>query len=421
MTSLGTLHAPLANFRAYKARVVASFLSLPLDLTPDFVLHTDNRTSEYLAKFPAGKVPAFEGTDGFRLADSSAIAYYIASKAGADSPLLGQTAEETAEILQYILSAEADFLPASLSTVGPLIGFLPFIKPAHQVAEEQTLSYLDGLNRVLLDRTFLVGERITVADIVLACDLILPFRAYLTDADRRQFRNVTRYFKTIISQPAFKAVVPSIELCKERPKPATPVKNEKTKKEKAKKAEKPKAEKPKAEKKAEKPAEEAPKPAPKPKSKLDLLPPPKMVLDDWKRFYSNNDTKPDAVNWLWEHFDEEGYSFWKVEYKYNDELTKIFMSNNLVGGFFNRLERARKYAFGNLLVLGQDSNNQIWGYFMLRGQEVPEEVTDAADYESYTWTKVDHKDPKTKAEIEDCFAWEGSALPREFADGKTFK
>ncbi|KAI8323524.1 hypothetical protein GQ54DRAFT_310026 [Martensiomyces pterosporus] len=57
---------------------------------------------------------------------------------------------------------------------------------------------------------------------------------------------------------------------------------------------------------------------------------------------------------------------------------------------------------------------------MVRGQEVPEEVTDAADYESYSWTKADHNDAKVKAEIEDCFAWEGPALPRECYDGKTF-
>ncbi|KAJ1945539.1 hypothetical protein FBU59_002276 [Linderina macrospora] len=417
MAPIGTLVGPTLNARNYKARVVASFLGLDLATTPDFQMGVDNKTPEYLAKHPAGKVPSFEGADGFHLTDSSAIAYYVASKAGADSPLLGQTAEETAEILQYILAAEADFSPAMGGTLYSLLGFAPFIKPAQQAAEGEMFRFLGVFNTILQDKTFLVGERITVADIVLACDLIMPYKLYLTAADRKQYRNLTRYFKTIISQPAFKAVVPNVELCKERVKPAAPAK-----KEKAKKAEKPQAEKPKkAEKKVEEPVEEAPKPAPKPKSKLDLLPPPKMVLDDWKRFYSNNDTKPTAMNWLWEHFDEEGYSFWKVDYKYNDELTQIFMSNNLVGGFFNRLERARKYAFGNLLVLGENGDNQIWGYFMVRGQEVPEEVTDAADYESYSWAKVDHKDPKTKAEIEDCFAWEGPALPRACADGKTFK
>ncbi|MCI49783.1 elongation factor 1-gamma 3, partial [Trifolium medium] len=31
-------------------------------------------------------------------------------------------------------------------------------------------------------------------------------------------------------------------------------------------------------------------PKPKPKNPLDLLPPSKMVLDDWKRLYSNTKT-----------------------------------------------------------------------------------------------------------------------------------
>ncbi|KAJ2137489.1 hypothetical protein IW136_003489, partial [Coemansia sp. RSA 678] len=110
-----------------------------------------------------------------------------------------------------------------------------------------------------------------------------------------------------------------------------------------------------------------------------------------------------------------------VDYKYNDELAKCFMTNNLIGGFFNRLERARKYAFGCLLTLGEDDNNQIWGYFIVRGKEIPEEVMDAADFESYLWTAADHTDEKTKAEIEDCFAWEGPTLPRPCHDGKVFK
>ncbi|KAJ1933408.1 hypothetical protein EC988_009129, partial [Linderina pennispora] len=126
MAPVGTLVGPTVNARNYKARVVASFLGLDLATTPEFQMGVDNKTPEYLAKYPAGKVPAFEGADGFRLTDSSAIAYYVASKAGADSPLLGQTAEETAEILQFILAAEADFSPAMGGVLYPLLGFMPF-------------------------------------------------------------------------------------------------------------------------------------------------------------------------------------------------------------------------------------------------------------------------------------------------------
>lgn len=410
MASIGKLTGPTVNFRNYKARVVASFLNLKLDTTPDFKLGIDNKSSEFLAKFPAGKVPVFESADGLSLTDSSAIAYYVASKAGDKSPLLGQTAEETAEVLQYILFAESDLTPAALGTIGPLVGFYPMVGAAQKSASEQLVHLLGVLNNILADKTFLVGERMTVADVVVVCDLIMAFKLYLTEADRKQFRNVTRYFKTMVNQKAFQAVTGPVVLCTERIKLAPSAKKEK----------KPKAEKKETPKKKEAaPVEEEPKP--KPKSKTELLPPTTMPIDNWKRFYSNNDTKPDAMNWLWENLDESGYSFWKVEYKYNDELTRLFMTNNLIGGFFARLERARKYAFGNLLTLGKDDDNMIWGYFMVRGKEIPEEVMDAADFESYEWTAVDHKDAKAKAEIEDCFAWEGPSLPKECYDGKTFK
>ncbi|KAJ2385801.1 hypothetical protein GGI05_004583 [Coemansia sp. RSA 2603] len=420
MAPFGTLIGPTVNTRNCKVRIVAKYLGLDIETTPEFQLGVDNKTPEFLAKYPTGMAPVLETADGFSLTQSVAIAYYLASKSGNNSPLLGQTPEETAEILQFILFSESDYAPAMTGTIYPLLGFLPLIKPARQQAEQQLVRYLDVLNTLLVDRTFLVGERFTIADVFVASNLLLVYRTYLEEADRKQYRNLTRYFKTIVAQPAFKAVIGDVELCKERIKVAAPAKKEKKEK---KPAQEPKA---KAEKPKPKPAEveeeeEQAAPAAKPKSKLDLLPKPKMVLDEWKRFYSNNDTKPDAMDWLWKNFDDEGYSFWKVEYKYNDELKQRFMTNNLISGFFNRLERARKYAFGNLLTLGEDNDNMIWGYFIVRGLEVPEEVTDAADYESFNWTPADHKDPKTRTEIEDCFAWEGPSLPRECYDGKTFK
>ncbi|KAJ1964866.1 Elongation factor 1-gamma, partial [Dipsacomyces acuminosporus] len=155
MAPIGTLMGPMPNFRNYKARIVAKFLGLDLTTTPDFQFGVDNKTPEYLAKFPSGKVPAYEDASGFSLTDSNVIAYYVASKAGSGSPLLGQTAEETAEILQFILFAEADFTPAALGTLGPLLGFSTFIKPAHQAAEEQLFRFLNVFNAMVADRTFL--------------------------------------------------------------------------------------------------------------------------------------------------------------------------------------------------------------------------------------------------------------------------
>lgn len=73
------------------------------------------------------------------------------------------------------------------------------------------------------------------------------------------------------------------------------------------------------------------------------------------------------MQWLDEHFDAQEYSLWKVEYKYPTELTQVFMSANLVGGFHNRLEGSRKYLFGSAAVYGVANDSLISGAYLIRG------------------------------------------------------
>jgi elongation factor 1-gamma len=49
---------------------------LEIDIPADYVHFTDNKKPEFLAKFPHGKIPAFETTSGFKLFEGIAIARY---------------------------------------------------------------------------------------------------------------------------------------------------------------------------------------------------------------------------------------------------------------------------------------------------------------------------------------------------------
>lgn len=90
---------------------------------------------------------------------------------------------------------------------------------------------------------------------------------------------------------------------------------------------------PKADKKPAKEEEEEDEPKPEVKAKhpLEALSKPSLILDDWKRKYSNEDTRSVALPWFWEQYKPEDYSLWKIDYKYNDELTQVFMTSNLIG------------------------------------------------------------------------------------------
>ena len=106
---------------------------------------------------------------------------------------------------------------------------------------------------------------------------------------------------------------------------------------KAVKAEKKKEEKPKPKKEEKEEveemdaAEQALLEEPKSKDPFDEMPKGTFNMDDFKRFYSNNE-ETKSIPYFWEKFDKENYSIWYGEYKYSQELSKVFMSCNLITG-----------------------------------------------------------------------------------------
>jgi elongation factor 1-gamma len=47
-----------------------------IDTVEGYTHFQDNKKPEFLAKFPAGKIPAFIGTDGFVVTETSAVVKY---------------------------------------------------------------------------------------------------------------------------------------------------------------------------------------------------------------------------------------------------------------------------------------------------------------------------------------------------------
>ena len=134
--------------------------------------------------------------------------------------------------------------------------------------------------------------------------------------------NVTRWFLNCVNQPEFSSVIGQVTLASEE-------EQYDAKKFKSAPSVPPS---PKKDKAAASPETTLELEKEDKKNPLDLLPPSPFILDEWKRFYSNNETRPDAINWFWEKYDAEGYSMWRVDYKYNQELDLLFMSSNLIGG-----------------------------------------------------------------------------------------
>lgn len=420
------LHAGNTNKNAFKALIAAEYSGVKVELVKNFEMGVSNKSPEFLKMNPIGKVPVLETPDG-PVFESNAIARYV-TRLKADNPLYGSTLIEYAHIEQWIDFGSLEIDANILRWFIPRIGFAVYLPPAEEAAISALKRALGALNTHLASNTYLVGHSVTLADIIMTCNLVMGFSRVMTKSFTSEFPHVERYFWTMVNQPNFRKIlgevkqaesVPPVQSAKKPSQPKEPKHKDEPKKEAKKEAKKEPA-KPKVAEAAEE--EEAPKP--KPKNPLDLLPPSKMVLDDWKRLYSNTKTnfREVAIKGFWDMYDPEGYSLWFCDYKYNDENTVSFVTLNKVSGFLQRMDLARKYAFGKMLIVGSEAPFKVKGLWLFRGQEIPQFVIDECyDMELYEWKKVDLSDEAQKERvnqmIEDQEPFEGEAL----LDAKCFK
>ncbi|WBW74190.1 translation elongation factor EF-1 gamma subunit [Schizosaccharomyces osmophilus] len=401
--SVGTVYGNTLSFRVATAMSTAAVAGIKVD---NKEVAFGDFPADLAAKFPQKKVPVFVGQDGYLLSQAIAIALYFASfdKTGV---LLGQAAEEKAKIFQYVSYFNTEFASAGLPwTLGRLIG--PYNANVEKQAQASVAAELTVLNELLADKTYLVGSRLTLADVFAVNSLSCVIRFVLTKSELAKYAHVQRYYSTMYHQCGLDSIIGPLSFVEKMPEIPKP---------KAKEEPKPKEEP----KKEQKPAEAA-APAPKPKHPLAALPNGELNIEEFKRVYTNQDTRTGSLPWFFEHFDPENYSVWKIDYAYPEDLKQaVFMTCNLIGGFFQRLEASRKFIFGCCLVIGENGDNTITGAFVIKGQDHVPAFEVAPDWESYSFSKLDVSKPEDKAFIEDAWSWDKPMFGREVADGKVCK
>lgn len=208
-------------------------------------------------------------------------------------------------------------------------------------------------NEKLLHQTYLVGERLTVADIHLACSLYTftkehPIGDLLTSLD-----NVQRWLDLVVSQDRVKKYL-------------------------------------------EKPA--------KKENPVQQLPPSSFVLDEWKREYSNSkDLRNVSMPWFWDRYDDQGYSLWYMRYdKTEGENIVDYATANMLSGFLQRIDNNfRKVSFAVLNVVGETGNFDILGVWLFRGLEIPDELKEHPSFQYYEFRRLDVTKSEDKELVQD--------------------
>ncbi|KAJ6450768.1 glutathione S-transferase C-terminal-like protein [Mycena sanguinolenta] len=206
MVSAGTLYTTPGHTSGKFIRATAAFGGVAYDLPEGYVHYETNKTPAFTSKFAHGKIPAWDGADGFKLFESVPIARYIATLAPSSS-LLGDTKEEAALVDQWIHVMDSEAIYDTMQIKYLVKGILtPYSKPMHNTFVERQARTLATLEEHISTRTFFVGERITLADIYVATVIQACFSINLDLAARAKIPNLIRHMETIINQPKFAGI-----------------------------------------------------------------------------------------------------------------------------------------------------------------------------------------------------------------------
>ncbi len=306
--------------------------------------------------------------------------------------LAGNSPFESAQIDQFIDISNTGIQPHALKIASAIFGWYPVESETYNNAVKDLKAVIISLNAHLQGKTFLVGERITVADVVTTVSLLLPFQTALDGGFRKSVApNVAAWLERVLQTPEVVRRLGHVKLCQKALKPVAP-----PKKEEAKPAAKPQA-------KADGEEEEKPKKAVDP---LDALPPSKLDFLNWKTYFVNlADKRGEGMTNFWEVYDPEGYCLYYAKYdKAEGEGTVQYQFANFLNGFLQRLDDFRRHTFGSVIMTGEEPNLDVESVWMFRGTTIPARMDEHPQWEYFQTRRLDHTNPADKELVAEFFS-----------------
>lgn len=164
----------------------------------------DSTKPEFLAKFPLGKVPAFEGADGFTLTEGAAISAYLAASGPRAAQLLGanDAPQTRAKIAEWTLFAETELVSNMTPALLMLFKYKPYEAGVYDFHAAQFERMLARVEKALAGgQQFLVGQELTLADLEVA-SVLHASSAFLLDVEMASKVPATMEFvKRIMAVP----------------------------------------------------------------------------------------------------------------------------------------------------------------------------------------------------------------------------
>lgn len=161
MTSPIKLYRNPKSGHCHRAQLMMSFLGMAYEAIDLDMANGAHKAPAYLKISPLGQVPAIDD-NGVTMSDSNGIITYLAAKYGDDADWTGRDPQERADIQRWLSIAAGEIAS------GPAAARLVTVFGAgldHDSAKAKAHALFKVMDAALADKTFLVGERLTVADV----------------------------------------------------------------------------------------------------------------------------------------------------------------------------------------------------------------------------------------------------------------
>ena len=181
-------------------RIFMAEKGITLDTIEVDILGAENRQGPYTDKNPGGQMPSIELDNGSILAETTAICEYLEDTQPSPA-LIGSTPEEKAETRMWQRRIELQITEHMYNGFRYAEGLDMFKDRMHCLPEaaaglkeivQEKLAWLDGL---MEGKQFIVGERFTLADIILYC--AFDFGAGVGQKISPDLKNLTAWFARV--------------------------------------------------------------------------------------------------------------------------------------------------------------------------------------------------------------------------------
>ncbi len=189
-------------------RMFAAERGIDLPLENIDLMKGENRQEPYLSRNPSGQSPCLELDDGSYVSEITAICEYL-DEVSPGKSLIGETPEQRAETRMWTRRVDLNICEPLANGFRFSEGLALFkdrmvtVPEAAEGLKRIAQDRLSWLDRQLAGKTYLCGDRLTLADVLLYC--FLAFGTTVGQPLNPENKNVKAWFDRMAARPSTKA------------------------------------------------------------------------------------------------------------------------------------------------------------------------------------------------------------------------